>query len=643
MDHSKRADLLEREIRHHNRLYFEENASEIPDDAFDRLVEELRSLRPDSAVLQEVGGGAAPGTGEVWTHRVPMLSLDKCYDEPALARWADRWEGVAIETPKVDGVAATYIYGEDGRLRVGATRGNGTQGEVCTAQLATVRGVPAEVSVPGLEVRGEVYMALSTFERYRGRLANPRNTTAGALKQKDAEKTRAYGLRFFAYDVLGTDASTEHDKLERLDALGFSPVPWRLVEQAEMQEAYEAWERRRDGLDYEIDGVVFKADEVALHEALGVTAHHPRWAIAYKLKTESRVARLEEVLWSVSRTGAITPVARIEPTSLSGVTVTRVSLHNLGRVRDLGVTDACSVRATRRGGVIPYVEEVVAALGYPVEPPARCPSCGGETRVEGDFLSCDNPDCRDRGIGVLEHYAKVVGIEGFGRAVLEQAWDRGLLRDVDGFYVLRAADLLPLERMGKTLAEKLVAQVAEHSEQTLRTLLVSLGLPEVGPTVAALIEGHCGTLEALQAATEEELAGIHGIGPVIAAHLVRELEAQAERLERLLAHVSLRAEAPPRPDAPLAGLGFVFTGKLTTGTRGEAQRRVVALGGETPSGVTKDLDYLVVGDEGSPLYGGGKKGSKIVKAERWAEKGGKVRVITERAFLDLIAEAEGAS
>ena len=240
MDQSKRADLLEREIRRHNRLYFEDHAPEIPDDAFDRLVEELRGLRPDSVVLDEIGGGAAPGTGEVWTHRVPMLSLDKCYDEPTLARWAERWTGMAIEKPKVDGVAATYIYGPDGRLRVGATRGNGTQGEVCTAQLATVRGVPAEVSVPGLEVRGEVYMALSTFERYRGRLANPRNTTAGALKQKDAEKTRAYGLRFFAYDVVGTDAPTEHEKLERLEALGFAPVPWRLVEKAEMQAAYEA-------------------------------------------------------------------------------------------------------------------------------------------------------------------------------------------------------------------------------------------------------------------------------------------------------------------------------------------------------------------------------------------------------------------
>ncbi len=637
VDH--RAEELEAEIRRHNHLYFVEDAPEISDDAFDRLVEELRGLRPDSPVLSELGGAPPPGAGEVWTHRVRMLSLDKCYDEPTLAHWAERWEGRAVETPKVDGVAAAYVFGQDGRLRVGATRGDGAQGEVCTGQLAAVGGVPDRIPLPGLEVRGEVYMPLSTFERFRGRFANPRNTAAGALKQKDPERTREYDLRFFAYDLLGTDHDTEHGKLDYLASIGFDPVPWRLVDPGEMQAGYEEWERRRDGLDYEIDGVVFKVDEVAQHDALGVTAHHPRWAIAYKLKTESRVARLEEVLWSVSRTGALTPVARIEPTNLSGVTVTRVSLHNLGRVRELGLTHACTVRATRRGGVIPYVEEVVAALGEPVSPPDRCPSCGEPPREDGDFLLCDNPGCRDRRVAVLEHYAKVVGIEGFGRALLEQAHPR-LLEDVDDLYRLFAADLLPLERMGKTLAKKLVAQVADHREQTLRTFLVSLGIPEVGPTVAALLEARYGTLAALRRATEEELAAIKGIGEVIAGHLLRGLSEQAGRIEALLAHVTLR-EGPAEPVAgALAGRSFVFTGKLSSGDRRAAQRRVAALGASTPSGVTRDLDFLVVGDEGSPLFGQGRKGSKILKAERYAAAGAPLRVIPEREYLELVEAAE---
>ena len=635
-----RTSELEAEVRRHNRLYFIDGAPEISDDAFDRLVEELRALRPDSPALQEIGGGAPPSTGEVWTHRVAMLSLDKCYDEPTLARWAERWTGQAVETPKVDGVAATYLYRRDGRLLVGATRGNGAEGEVCTAQLATVSGVPLEVPAPGVEVRGEVYLPLSSFERYRGRLANPRNAAAGALKQKDPERTREYGLRFFAYDLLGTGEQTEQGKLKRLEELGFAPVPWRVVEKEEMQAGYEAWEGRRDGLDYEIDGVVYKADDVGQHEALGVTAHHPRWAIAYKLKTELRVARLKEVAWGVSRTGAITPVAHIEPTLLSGVTVTRASLHNLGQVRRLGVTAACTVRVTRRGGVIPYVEEVVAALGEPVEPPESCPSCGAPTRVDGDFLTCDAPVCRDRGIGTLEHYAKVIGVEGFGRAVLEQAWDRGLLEDVDGFFRLTAEQLLPLDRMGRTLAGKLVAQVAEHRDQALATFLVSLGIPEVGPAVAGLLEARYATLDALRAASEEELAEVKGIGPVIAGHLVRELAAQAGRIERLLADVRLRATEAPPAEAPLAGRSFVFTGKLTSGSREEAQRRVVALGGRTPAGVTRDLDFLVVGDEGSPLYGAGRKGAKIVKAERYAAEGAALQVVTERTFEELVAAAE---
>ncbi len=577
-----------------------------------------------------------------------MLSLDKCYDEPTLTRWADKFTGRAMQTPKIDGVAAAFVYGDDGRLKVVATRGSGSHGEICTPNMRHVAGVP-EVAQPGLEVRGEVYMPLSVFhERFASRgFANPRNTAAGAIKQKDAAKTAEYGLKFFAYDVLNADPppETEEAKMQLLSKLGFSPPEgWRILDKEEMQAAYEAWERRRDDLDFEIDGVVFKVDDLSQQRGMGVTAHHPRWAIAYKVKTESRVAKLVQVLWSVSRTGAVTPVANIEPTSLSGVTVTRISLHNLGMVRKLGILADSTLRVTRRGGVIPYVEEVVAASGVPVEPPALCPECDTPTVEDGDHLKCPNLDCRSRRIGVLEHYAKVIDVDGFGPAVLEQAYDRGILKDIDDFYTLSAQDLVPLERMGDKSARNLVAGVAARRRQPLRTFLVSIAIPEVGPTVAAVLERRFLSLDAVMAASEEDLAGVDGIGPIIAAHVAAAWQAREDRLARLLSHVTVVPfEPPPEADdadaGPFAGQSFVFTGKLTRGDRKSAQASVRALGGDTPSGVTKDLTFLVVGDEGSPLFGGGRKGSKIKKAEKLQESGAAVQVISETAFDDLVRVA----
>ena len=644
-----RADQLEAEISRHNALYFEQAAPVISDDAFDRLVEELKTLRPGSPILAEIGGaGAAVEADKVWVHTVPMLSLDKCYDEPTLTRWADKFTGRAMQTPKIDGVAAAFVYGDDGRLKVVATRGSGSHGEICTPNMRHVAGVP-EVAQPGLEVRGEVYMPLSVFhERFASRgFANPRNTAAGAIKQKDAAKTAEYGLKFFAYDVLNADPppETEEAKMQLLSKLGFSPPEgWRILDKEEMQAAYEAWERRRDDLDFEIDGVVFKVDDLSQQRGMGVTAHHPRWAIAYKVKTESRVAKLVQVLWSVSRTGAVTPVANIEPTSLSGVTVTRISLHNLGMVRKLGILADSTLRVTRRGGVIPYVEEVVAASGVPVEPPALCPECDTPTVEDGDHLKCPNLDCRSRRIGVLEHYAKVIDVDGFGPAVLEQAYDRGILKDIDDFYTLSAQDLVPLERMGDKSARNLVAGVAARRRQPLRTFLVSIAIPEVGPTVAAVLERRFLSLDAVMAASEEDLAGVDGIGPIIAAHVAAAWQAREDRLARLLSHVTVVPfEPPPEADdadaGPFAGQSFVFTGKLTRGDRKSAQASVRALGGDTPSGVTKDLTFLVVGDEGSPLFGGGRKGSKIKKAEKLQESGAAVQVISETAFDDLVRVA----
>ncbi len=628
------AEELARQVEHHDRLYWEQAAPEISDAAYDELVERLRRLAPEHPVLQRVGGGGGP-SGAVWQHRRPMLSLDKCYDLEGLSRWLDKVEGPLVETPKVDGVAAALIYDERGRLTVGATRGNGEQGEVATVQLRTVQGVPAQIGAGPLEVRGEVYLPLSRFAELAERFANPRNSVAGGLKQKDPERTRELGLRFFAYTLLEDGAETQSGCLTRLAALGFEPVPHRLLQPAELQASFEGWIEGRAALDYEIDGVVYAVDSLAQQEALGVTAHHPRGAIAYKLPSEGGEAGLLDVVWSVSRTGTLTPVGIIEPTSLSGAIVRRATLHNLGMVEKLGLRLGDRLAVVRRGGVIPKVERVLRPGEQPVLPPTECPSCGAPVERVGDFLQCPaRATCPAQRLGVLEHYLKVMGVEGFGPALLEQVVSQALVAGPADLYTLRPADLLPLERMGETLARKLVEQIQSSRRPSLATFLVALGIPELGPQVARRLEERYGSLEELQAADEAALAELSGIGPSIAQQVVLGLRRHAGLIAALLPVLELqRAAAPSGPvDGALSGRSFVFTGELQSMKRSAAQALVRGLGATTPAGVRRDLDYLVVGGDPSAA----RKSSKVVKAEALIAEGAALRILSEEEFLALL-------
>jgi len=570
-----------------------------------------------------------------------MLSLDKCYDESGLQRWLAKVPGEVVESPKIDGVAAALVYGPAGRLRIGATRGNGTRGEVITEQLLRVGGVPARIPAGPVEVRGEVFLPLSRFAELRERFANPRNTAAGALKQKDPRATAAYGLRFVAYSLLEPGHERERDRLERLSALGFDAVEYQVLRADQVPAAYQRWLARQRSLDFEIDGVVYEADSVALQDEMGHTAHHPRYAIAYKLPTEASTARLQEVTWSVSRTGTLTPVAVIEPTLLSGATVTRVSLHNAGMLAKLGVTAEATVRVVRRGGVIPKVEEVVQASGAPVALPERCPSCQGPVVAEGDFLVCPNRlGCPAQRQGVLEHYLKALGVDGFGPALLEQMVESGLAAAPSDLYRLRPEHLLPLERMGPTRAAKLVQAIHGAREPSLAAFLTALGIPDLGPQVAASLMERYESVAALQTASAEELAAAPGIGPIIAKHVTEGLRALAPQIEALLQEVQPGRPAPSPPAAsPWQGLSFVFTGQMEHLKRSQAQARVRALGGVTPRSVVRDLSYLVVGDRGSPLYGQGAKGSKLLKAERLLSRGAKLKIISEARFLEMLQGA----
>jgi len=627
---------LEAEVRRHNRLYFELAQPEIPDSEFDRLVEILREKAPDSLALTELVSDAG-ATGVKVRHEVPMLSLDKCYEEKAILDWADKFEGKAIASPKIDGVALSIRYDASGKLVQAATRGDGVEGEQVTANVLTIKSIPRKIGAlakkgrDGVEVRGEVYMPLSVFRGYKGEFANPRNLAAGAIKQKDPKKTAAYNLSFFAYDLLGTDAGTEQEKLRLLSDEGFEELERKVVDRGGMQGAYEYFMSRREEYDFETDGVVFKADSVSEQERLGSTAHHPRYAIAYKFQGDSGTTTLKDVEWSVSRSGVITPIAIVEPVELSGAMVGRASLHNLSILRQLigdGLAIGARVVMMRRGGVIPHLESVEKAGRGKVDIPKKCPSCGSAVEERDDFLYCTKPkSCVSSKVGELEHFVKAVGIDGFGEKLVAQLYENGVVTDPSEFYDLTVDELLRMERMGETLAAKLVRNVDDRRSIPLDVFLQSLGIRELGKHASKILAGF-GNLGEVMSKTEEELSEIDTIGPVIAHEVVSGLAAKRDLIGKLLKRVDIEAAAVAG-EGKLGGKSYLFTGKLLAMERGQAQKLVEENGGVAAQSVNRDLDFLVVGD-------GGGAGSKLDKAKKLKEKGGKVEVISEKEFLKKI-------
>ena len=623
---------LEAALREHNHRYWDLHAPVVSDYAYDRLVERVRELAPTSPVLDEMGP-TAEQLGNPVEHAHEMLSLDKAYDEEALQKWAAKFEGELVMTPKIDGVACSIRY-DGGALMVAATRGSGRVGEDITANVLRIANVPNTISITGpVEVRGEVYLPWSAFHALEGDFANPRNTAAGGLKQKDPDKAARMGLRFFVYDVIGPDIPTEIAKFETAASWGFDPVEHRLLSRDDVQRGYESYVARRADLDFEIDGVVYKANRLDEQARLGATAHHPRYAIAYKLQGESATTHLREVIWSVSRTGALTPVGIVDPVVLSGATVTRISLHNWGLVQSKGLTLNAQVVAMRRGGVIPYLEAVVRPGDGEIRPPETCPACDAPARVDGDFVVCTNADgCVAKAIGVLGHFAKVADIEGFGQVWLETLYEAGLLRTPADFYALTAADLVQFDRMGEVLAGKLVANVDAKRTLPLATFLQALGAPGLGQTASRTLARALRTLAVVRAAEPLDLVALPKFGDLLAAGVVEGIADRAELIDALLAHVTVPDEPELRAEAeatgPLAGKSFLFTGTLASMKRADAQARVVALGGTNASGVSKSLSYLVVGSQGTA-------GSKLAKAEKAA-----VEILPEDVFAALLEQAE---
>ena len=644
-------DELERAVEYHNRMYWVENDAVISDPDFDKLVEALRDKAPESPVLDAIGPEGAGSQfaevdGEKVRHDPPMLSLDKCYEEETLLKWFDKFEGDAVVTPKVDGVALCIRYDDRGHLVVGSTRGNGSFGELITENVKHIVDVPTQIDSRSIEIRGEAYMPWSVFRRkFAVDYSSPRNLTAGALKQKNPAKTAHYEIRFFGYDVIGRTFDSESKKLQFMASLGFTPVDHRVVPHAELQGAFDALERDRPMLDYDTDGVVYKANMVEEQQRMGFTAHHPRYAIAYKFQGESGQSTLRDVLWNVSRTGAINPVGIVDPVDLSGATVTRVSLHNLSIMQALGGDDGLRLNSKvlmeRRGGVIPHLERVIEPGDIPVVLPTQCPFCDAPTYRDGDVLMANHlADCRATRIKRLEHFASVMEIKGFGPRMLEALFDAGYLARPVDFFRLTTSDLQDLDRVGRKLADKLVARVEERRAVGVATFLRALGIDELGSHVGKILATHYDSIDAILATTQGELAAIHTIGEVIAAKVTGGLAAQTDEIRELLQFVTVEfpvsSSTGVDSDSAIAGKSFLFTGALESMSRKEAQARVSELGGETPSGVTKDLHYLVIGDADLERFEGGWRTGKLKKAASYNDGGAKIAIIGETQFLALL-------
>ncbi|MEZ4461304.1 MAG: NAD-dependent DNA ligase LigA [bacterium] len=641
-------DDLERAVRFHNHAYWVDNNAVISDVEFDRLVEALREKAPQSPVLDAIGPAGAnefESDGVKVEHNPPMLSLDKCYDEDTLVKWFGKFSGEVVVSPKVDGVAGCMRYDSRGNLVQAATRGNGVVGEDFTENARFIVDLPEKIASGPLEVRGECYIPLDVFRRkFEGEYSSPRNLTAGALKQKDPKKTATFEVHFFGYDVIGKDFESESAKMAFLKEAGFSEVENHLIHVDQLQSVYEDILARRAELNYDTDGVVYKVNDTAEQQRMGLTAHHPRYAIAYKFQGDAGQSILREVHWSVSRTGAINPVGIVDPVELSGATVTRASLHNLSIMEKLGgdaaLTLGSRVMMVRRGGVIPHLEKVLEPGNEPVVIPTECPFCGAATYRQSDVLVADhNDNCRGSRLRQIEHFASVMEIKGFGPKLLEALYDEEIVTSPADFFTLTVQEMLELDRVGRKLAEKLVERIAERRSVRADIFLRALGIDELGNHVSKILIEHYPSLEAILAVTRDELAAIHTIGDVIADKVTAGLQARREDILELARMLDLRfpTEADRAPtDAALSGKKFLFTGALEAMSRKDAQKKVVALGGETPSGVVKDLDYLVIGDADLEKFRGGWRTSKLQKAEAYNAEGGNIQIIGETEFIALI-------
>ncbi len=669
---AERAAALREELRRHEHLYYVKDAPEISDAAYDTLMNELKRLEAEHPELltadsptQRVGGKPAEGFKKV-RHSRPMLSLDNAYSADELADWDRRVRELAGLLPveyvaelKMDGLSIALRYEATGnggaRLQSGVTRGDGQTGEDVTSNIRTIRSVPLMIGAGALkraglpqafEVRGEAVMPEAAFERLNEEreqeglpaAVNPRNAAAGTLRTLEPGIVARRRLDFYAYFLLvegeywpqGQEAT-----LDALSALGFRVNGQRRVVRTveEMTAFIDAAEAGRDALGYEIDGVVLKVDSHLTQQRLGYTGRAPRWAIAYKFTAKSGVTQVNGITVQVGRTGKLTPVAELTPVFIGGTTVSRATLHNADFIERLGLRLGDFVRVERGGDVIPKVVEVVEDAGHARGSeqfvfPVECPEChSAVVRAEGEVdFRCANAACPAKLRESLLHFGRrdVMNIEGLGEAVVQQLLDRGLVADVAGLYALTEAQLTGLERFAEKSARALLGEIEGSKRAGLARVLMGLGIRFVGVRTAELLAEEFGSIDALKAATAEELERVEEVGPRI-SQAILEYFAQPENLALIeslrAAGVDMTAERKVRT-SQLAGLTFVLTGTLPTLTREEAKRRIEDAGGKTAGSVSKKTSYVVAGEDA---------GSKLDKALEL-----KVPVVDEAGLLALL-------
>jgi DNA ligase (NAD+) len=659
-----RVEELRTLLHHHNYRYHILNRPEIPDAEYDRLFNELKGLEaahpdqitPDSPT-QRIGGAVAEGFASV-RHRAPMLSLDNAYNPDEIREFEARLlRALPGETftyvcePKVDGLGVALLY-EKGRLIRGATRGDGRMGEDVTQNLRTIRTIPLRLrgslaNLDVLEVRGEVFLPHEAFDRLNRALeaegeepfANPRNAAAGSVRQKDSGLTAKRPLDIAVYAV--SDAApnpflSHWEAMQTLREAGFkaNPRSQRCADIRQVIDVCAALERDRTALGYDADGVVIKVDSLEQQRRLGSTTHHPRWAVAYKFPAQQATTIVKKIEIHVGRTGALTPTAVLDPVEIAGATIGRATLHNADEIERLDVREGDTVVVERAGDVIPHILRVLSERRPPDSTPfvfpAKCPVCGSAAfRPEGEVVSrCTSSACPARLKEGLLHYGsrRAMDIEHLGEAVVEQLVDRELVRHFADLYALGVDQLAELERLAEKSATNLHAAILGSKGRGLARLLFALGIRYVGENVARLLATEFGNMEKLAAATEEQLAAIHGIGPRIATSVTLFfLQPENRRLIAALQQAGVRmVEESSAGPKPLLGKTVVLTGGLASMTRDEAKAAIQRLGGRVASSVSKKTDFVVAGAD---------PGSKYEDAKRLD-----VPLLDESAFRQLLGQ-----
>jgi len=659
----KRVDKLREEIEYHNYRYYILDQPEVSDPQYDRMMRELEKLEEEYPELRSPNSptqriGAPPLEAfEIVRRTLPMLSLANAFDENEARDFDKRVkkflgsseEIIYVAEPKLDGLAVELVY-EGGRLTAGSTRGDGVNGENITQNLRTVKTIPLqlvrkEIPVPErLEVRGEVIIQIEKFKALNRKreemeelpFANPRNAAAGSVRQLDPKVTSERPLEIYCYgvgEVRGATFKTHYEILQTLHKWGLRTNPHirRCRNIDEVLEYYHEMNKKRENLPYEIDGIVIKVDRIDLQTRLGEISRSPRWALAFKFAPKQETTKILDIIVQVGRTGALTPVAVMEPVRVGGVEVSRATLHNQDEIDRLDVRVGDTVTIQRAGDVIPEVVQVTTSKRTGREKkfriPSKCPVCGAEVVKEEVIYRCIGLDCPAQLKGRIKHFAskRAMDIDGLGVKLIDQLVDKGLIKDIADIYYIKKEELIELERMADKSAQNIIDAIEKSKVKPLGKFLFALGILHAGETTAEDLADHFLRLEDFFYLTEEDLKEVEGVGPEVSASVVQFFREKKNResIERLKKAGIKLIEPRAKEKGKLAGKNFIFTGTLKSYGREEARNLVESLGGVTASSVSKKVDFVVVGeDPGSKADKARELGIKILSEEEFKKMTG---------------------